>query len=80
MKILLFVLAAFAAGFYSDKPVQAQSGGWCAYLDDGGHGGARNCGFATLQQCLADVRGIGGSCSPSPYYERPSYGPYRSYR
>lgn len=77
MRILLFVLAILAAGVYTDKPAQAQSGGWCAYLNEGGHGGARNCGFATLQQCLANVRGIGGNCSPSPYYERPSYGQYR---
>ena len=29
----------------------------------------QNCGFRTLQQCLADVRGIGGTCLPSPYYQ-----------
>ena len=30
-------------------------------------GGATNCGFATFQQCMAAVSGVGGSCSPSPY-------------
>lgn len=77
MRILLLILVVFAAGTSIEKPAQAQGGGWCADLNMGGHGGARNCGFATLQQCLAYVRGIGGSCSPSPYHERPNFGPYR---
>ena len=29
--------------------------------------GPINCGFATLQQCLATVSGVGGSCRPNPY-------------
>jgi hypothetical protein len=29
-----------------------------------------NCGFAIMEQCLADVRGIGGNCTPSPYPSR----------
>src|SRR5690349_1408046 len=77
MRIVLLVLVVFAAGISVEKSAQAQGGGWCADLNMGGHGGARNCGFATLQQCLATVSGIGGSCSPSPYYEPPNYGRYR---
>jgi len=76
MKFLVFVLAVLATTLCIEKPADAQSGGWCAYLDYD-HGGSRNCGFATLQQCLADVRGVGGNCSPSPYYERPFYPRYR---
>ena len=53
-----------------------QNGGWCAYLNYG-YGGQRICGFATLQQCLAEVRGVGGNCGPSLYYQRPYYQPYR---
>jgi hypothetical protein len=30
-------------------------------------GGATNCEFATFQQCITAVSGVGGSCSPSPY-------------
>jgi hypothetical protein len=71
MRILLFILVVLAAGICSEKPAEAQSGGWCAYLNGGGHDGGRECGFATLQQCLAEVRGVGGNCSPSPYYEPP---------
>ena len=49
------------------------------HLEDEGEafGGARICGFVTLQQCLADVRGVGGNCSPSPYYQPPYYQPAR---
>jgi hypothetical protein len=77
MRILLFVLAVLAGGMGIEKPAEAQSGGWCAYLNGGGHDGSRECGFATLQQCLATVRGVGGNCSPSPYYEPPHYPRYR---
>ena len=64
MRILLFILAVLAAGICIEKPAAAQSGGWCAYLNGGGNDGGRFCGFATLQQCLAEVRGVGGNCSP----------------
>ena len=82
MRLSLFVLGVFAAVICIEKPAEAQNGGWCAYLTYG-HGGQRECGFAaTLQQCLADVRGVGGNCSPSPYYEPPHYQPpyYQPYR
>ena len=77
MRLSLFILVVLAAGVCIEKPAEAQSGGWCAYLDGGGHDGGRECGFATLQQCLATVRGVGGNCGPSPYYQRPYYQPYR---
>jgi len=76
MRILLFILVVLRAGLCIEKPAEAQSGGWCAYLNYG-YGGQRICGFATLQQCLAEVRGVGGNCGPSPYYQRPYYQPYR---
>lgn len=66
MRISLFVLGAFAAIVCIAKPGKAQNGAWCAYYNTG-DGGSRNCGFATFEQCLANVRGIGGNCSPSPY-------------
>jgi hypothetical protein len=76
MRLSLFILAVFAAIVCTEKPAAAQNGGWCAYYNYG-YGGARNCGFVTLQQCLADVRGIGGNCGPSPYYQLPYYERYR---
>lgn len=77
MKPSLFVLGILAAIVCVEKPAEAQSGGWCAYLNGGGHDGSRECGFTTLQQCLATVRGVGGNCSPSPYYEPPRYPHHR---
>jgi len=77
MRILLFILVVLAAGVCIEKPAKAQNGGgWCAYLNYA-DGGQRICGFATLQQCLAEVRGVGGNCGPSPYYNAPYYKRYR---
>src|SRR5512140_2213176 len=41
---------------------------WCAAYG-GSMNGSSNCGFTTLQQCLATVSGIGGSCEPNPFYK-----------
>ena len=39
---------------------------WCArYMM---RGAAYNCGFATFEQCLANVSGIGGFCVQNNYY------------
>jgi hypothetical protein len=76
MRFSLFILGVFAVILCTEKPIEAQNGGWCAYYNYG-YGGQRICGFATLQQCLADVRGVGGNCGPSPYYQRPYYQRYR---
>jgi hypothetical protein len=35
---------------------------WCAYYADQ----SSNCGFATFQQCQADISGVGGVCSRNP--------------
>jgi hypothetical protein len=44
----------------------------CLY-DFGGHDGYRKCGFTSLKQCVWDVRGVGGSCGPSPYSSYPKH-------
>lgn len=42
---------------------------WCAdYGGRGGDGGARNCYFHTLAQCRATVSGVGGYCTPNPFF------------
>ena len=64
MRLALFILAAFAAAICNTKSAEAQNGAWCAYYDLG-KDGFRSCRFTILQQCLDDVRGIGGSCGPS---------------
>jgi Protein of unknown function (DUF3551) len=77
MRLLLFILGAFAAIICVEKPAEAQEYPWCAYYNFD-RGGARNCGFATFQQCLAAVRGVGGNCGPSPYDQTPHYQRYRA--
>jgi len=71
MRLFLAIVGAFVAVLSIAKPAEAQNGAWCAYYNTG-DGGSRNCGFATFEQCLADVRGIGGNCSPSPYPSSPA--------
>jgi hypothetical protein len=67
MRPSLFILGILAATLCIAQPAEAQNGGWCAYYNYG-FGGQRICGFATLQQCLADVRGVGGNCSWSRFF------------
>ena len=67
MKLSLFILVAVVVVAMSIvRSAAAQNNAWCAYYDLG-KDGFRSCRFATLQQCLEDVRGIGGNCGPSPY-------------
>jgi Protein of unknown function (DUF3551) len=79
MKLSLFSLGLFAALVCLEKPAEAQNYPWCAYYDLG-RDGFRSCRFATLQQCLDDVRGIGGNCGPSPYPSSPGSHPYTRLR
>ena len=44
----------------------AAAGSWCAVYS-GRKGGSENCTFATLDQCRAQVSGIGGWCRPNPF-------------
>jgi len=74
MRLWLFVLGVLAATLFIAYPTQAQEYPWCAYYNFF-HGGATNCGFATYQQCVATVRGVGGSCGANPRYQ-PRRGPY----
>jgi len=74
MRLLLIIVGSFAATICIEKPAEAQTYPWCAYYNRGG-GGAENCGWATFEQCLATVRGMGGSCGPNPMYQLPS-GPH----
>ena len=55
--LAIMVLAATDAGAAS----------WCAFYTGKALGGSENCGFATIEQCLAQVRGLGGWCRPNPF-------------
>jgi hypothetical protein len=42
---------------------------WCAQYSGGSAGGGTNCGFVTLEQCMATVSGIGGFCRENLFYD-----------
>jgi hypothetical protein len=42
----------------------AASNAWCAVYSKRG---TENCGYATLDQCRAQVLGLGGWCRPNPF-------------
>jgi hypothetical protein len=57
-------------------PVQAAAP-WCAWFT--GYSYSSDCGYYTLEQCVATVRGVGGYCAPN-VYAQPLPGPYRKKR
>ncbi len=68
--IPLLVLAILLAAVAFAPRAQAQSNyPWCAYYGSGFSG--TNCGFTSFEQCLENVRGIGGFCQKNDWY-RPS--------
>jgi uncharacterized protein DUF3551 len=68
MRLSLFILGVFAAVVCIEKPADAQNGAWCIYKPGDE---SPQCRYATLEQCLADRLGKGGTCSPSPYPSSP---------
>jgi hypothetical protein len=64
----VFALSAIAVLAGNASPASAETYyPWCArYGSD--MGGASNCGFSTLEQCLATISGIGGFCERNPFY------------
>jgi Protein of unknown function (DUF3551) len=63
MRILLLVLAISVVTTAISPRAQAQNYPWCAY-----NKGSMNCGFTTIQQCMADASGTGGFCQPNTQY------------
>ena len=55
---LAFSVDASAQGGYRFYP-------WCAQYNL--PGGPTSCRFATFEQCLPEVRGVGGQCVVNPY-------------
>ncbi len=53
------IVAIVASVFALDARDPANAAAWCAAY----HNGSSNCGFSTFEQCLAAVRGEGGSCN-----------------
>ncbi|HTH35576.1 MAG TPA: DUF3551 domain-containing protein [Xanthobacteraceae bacterium] len=63
----LFLTLSIAIGIVAlAGRAEAQNYPWCAVLDTGD--ASYNCGFVTFEQCLATVRGIGGTCMVNTTY------------
>jgi hypothetical protein len=79
MRITLLAVAALIAGLVGDvRPSAARAWyPWCAQYAD--RSGITSCAFTTFDQCLATVRGIGGSCVQNwhPAPSEPRYVPPR---
>ena len=63
--LFLILLAMLACSSAQAAPYDPYP--WCAAYG-GSWSGTSNCGFKTLQQCMATVSGIGGSCEPNQFY------------
>ena len=70
MKLLIAILA-ICLDVAATTRAEAQYP-WCSYTASGG--GGSDCGFTTFQQCLDNVRGIGGFCDRNTQYQ-PPHGP-----
>ena len=57
-------LSAFVGA--APQPAQADPYRWCA--DYSSRGGGKNCYFVTWHQCQAAISGVGGFCSPNPWF------------
>jgi hypothetical protein len=76
---VLLAALAVAALTALTRPAAAIEYPWCAQyggMDDGG----RNCGFSTLEQCMATVSGIGGGCERNLFYTGPAERPAKRAR
>jgi hypothetical protein len=64
----LFGLTAVAASLLlAPTASKAIEYPWCAQYG-GEDGGARNCGFTTIKQCMDTVLGMGGFCEQNLFY------------
>jgi len=67
MRILILAGGiALAVAAFAGR-AEAQNYPWCAQYGNGF--GGTNCGFSTLEQCLATISGMGGSCQPNTQYQ-----------
>jgi hypothetical protein len=61
MRLMLIALAVMAVVIGDTRPGAAREWyPWCAQYAD--RSSITECGFTSFEQCLATVRGVGGSC------------------
>ena len=76
MRVVVAVVGAILAGSFAAEPASAYTArsydpfAWCVHYR-GQHGGARNCGFYTFEQCQATASSNIGFCMPNPFYSGP---------
>lgn len=75
MRLLMLTFGILAAAALTGGPAAAQNYSWCAHYDK--DGGSMVCAFTSFEQCLDDVRGIGGFCEQNNTYVPPT-GPHRA--
>ena len=63
-KVLFGVAAILALAMVPGR--EAAAAAYCAY-GGGAWGGWENCGFYTWEQCLENIRGMGGQCMRNPH-------------
>ena len=61
--MLTLAVAALGCATGGDASAQGRYSPWCAFYDAWTY----NCGFMSMQQCLATRSGVGGACRPNPY-------------
>jgi hypothetical protein len=66
----LILCGALLAAMLIDARLEARAGSWCSFYDATTY----NCGFNSYDQCMANISGVGGICSPN-YFERSAYAP-----
>ena len=76
MKVLLISAIVFAYAAIA-VVAEAAEGRWCAIYDSAE--GGKNCYFATHRQCMADLRGKGGSCQRNTAQRPPVHAQYLRY-
>ena len=68
MRLVFATLAILIAGA-AGQPTQADPYKWCANYRGGDTAGAGSCYFLTIEQCQAQVSGMGGFCEPNQFYD-----------
>lgn len=61
--MLAIVIVTLVCGLADGAKAQGKYWPWCVYYDAWTY----NCGFVSLQQCLATAIGAGGACRPNPW-------------
>lgn len=65
MRASLALMTAALPFLLMPASAQAQNYPWCAEY---GMQGTSNCGFVTVQQCMAALSGNGGYCTQNPMF------------